>query len=255
MQLDNPLSCGIGIGNYPLSQGDGRGARELPDSLGQGWLLRGPWEQIPGGLTCPASPPHGPSAPGTSVPPSLLVTGTLVHTSSAPLHSDNDRARGSSPQKKTQGGLGTPRATDVSVTPDRRILPPNRRGWPSRAPPRSSQPAPPPLPRGSRPPSPRTPAHLAEALQDLLHLLVSPEEIGQGFLHRVQVGQGLLLLQDQLLDGLVGDRLLPLFILWWETQGAQRWSPQLLDLVSGASRGVGCSSSLICGPPRTSAFG
>lgn len=125
MQLDNPLSCGIGIGNYPLSQGDGRGARELPDSLGQGWLLRGPWEQTPGGLTCPASPPHGPSAPGTSVPPSLLETGTLVHTSSAPLHSDNDRARGSSPQKKTQGGLGTPRATDVGVTPDRRILPPH----------------------------------------------------------------------------------------------------------------------------------
>ena len=116
MQLDDPLSCGIGIGNYPLSQGDGRGARELPARLGWGWLLRGPWEQTPGGLTCPASPPRGPSAPGTSVPPSLLETGTLVHTSSAPLHSDNDRARGSSPQKKTQGGLGTPRAKDVGVT-------------------------------------------------------------------------------------------------------------------------------------------
>ena len=128
---------------------------------------------------------------------------------------------GQAHRRKSKEGWGPRGLTDVGVTPDHRVLPPIRRGWPSRAP--HGAPNLPQLPyhAGLALPVPRTPAHLAEALQDLLHLLISPEEISQRFLHGVQVGQGLLLLQDQLLDGLVGDRLLPLFILWWETQGTK----------------------------------
>lgn len=45
--------------------------------------------------------------------------------------------------------------------------------------------------------------HLSKTFQDLLHLLISPEEVSQRLFHRVQVSQGLLLLQDQLLHSLV----------------------------------------------------
>lgn len=78
----------------------------------------------------------------------------------------------------------------------------------------------PPLTVVSSPPSPclALQTHLAEAFQDLLHLLVSPEEVSQRLFHRVQVSQGLLLLEDQLLHSLVGDRFLSLFILWQERQ-------------------------------------
>lgn len=56
-------------------------------------------------------------------------------------------------------------------------------------------------------------SHLAEAFQNVFHLLVTSEEVGQGLLHGVEVGQGLVLLHDQLLDGVVGERLLFLVIL------------------------------------------
>lgn len=58
-------------------------------------------------------------------------------------------------------------------------------------------------------------SHLAETLQYIFHLLVASEEVGQRLLHRVEVGQGLVLLHDELLDGVVGERLLFLVILWW----------------------------------------
>lgn len=57
-----------------------------------------------------------------------------------------------------------------------------------------------------------TTGHLAEALQNILHLLITAEKVGQGLFHRVEVGQGLVLLHDQLLDGVVGERLLFLVI-------------------------------------------
>lgn len=56
--------------------------------------------------------------------------------------------------------------------------------------------------------------HLAEAVQDVLHLFVAPEEVGERLLHRVEISQGLVLLHDQLLDGVVGERLLLLVVLW-----------------------------------------
>lgn len=56
-------------------------------------------------------------------------------------------------------------------------------------------------------------SHLAEALQHIFHLLVTSEEVSQRFFHRVEVGQGLVLLHDQLLDGVVRERLLLLVIL------------------------------------------
>lgn len=56
--------------------------------------------------------------------------------------------------------------------------------------------------------------HLPKSLQDFFHLLVSPEKIRQGFLHWVQIGQSLLLLHYELLNSVVGDRFLSLFILW-----------------------------------------
>lgn len=56
-------------------------------------------------------------------------------------------------------------------------------------------------------------SHLAETLQHIFHLLVTPEEISQRLFHGVEVGQGLVLLHDQLLDGVVGERLLFLVIL------------------------------------------
>lgn len=56
-------------------------------------------------------------------------------------------------------------------------------------------------------------SHLAEALQYIFHLLVTAEEVGERLFHGVEVGQGLILLHDQLLDGVVGERLLFLVIL------------------------------------------
>lgn len=56
--------------------------------------------------------------------------------------------------------------------------------------------------------------HLPKPLQDFFHFLVSPEKIRQGFLHWVQISQSLLLLHNQLLNSVVGDRFLSLFILW-----------------------------------------
>ena len=57
--------------------------------------------------------------------------------------------------------------------------------------------------------------HLAEALQHIFHLLITSEEVGQRLFHGVEVSQGLVLLHNQLLDGVVGERLLFLVILWW----------------------------------------
>lgn len=55
-------------------------------------------------------------------------------------------------------------------------------------------------------------SHLTEALKYIFHLLITSEEVGQRLFHRVEVGQGLVLLHDQLLDGVVGERLLFLVI-------------------------------------------
>ena len=61
----------------------------------------------------------------------------------------------------------------------------------------------------------RTSPDLLEALQDSLHVLVPPEEVGEGALHRVEVGNGLIALCCQLPDGLAaGQRLLLLLILY-----------------------------------------
>jgi len=55
---------------------------------------------------------------------------------------------------------------------------------------------------------------LLEALQDALHVLVPPEEVGEGALHRVEVGDGRVPLGGQLTDGLTaGQRLLLLLVL------------------------------------------
>lgn len=55
--------------------------------------------------------------------------------------------------------------------------------------------------------------HLAEALQHILHLLITPEEVRKRLFNRVEVSQGLVLLHDQLLDGVVRERLLFLVVL------------------------------------------
>lgn len=59
-----------------------------------------------------------------------------------------------------------------------------------------------------------TMTHLPKPLQHFLHFFISPEKICQRFLHRVQIRQRLLLLHDQLLNSVMGDRLLSLLILW-----------------------------------------
>ncbi len=56
-------------------------------------------------------------------------------------------------------------------------------------------------------------SHLAEAFQHVLHLLIASEEVSQGLFNGIEVGQGLVLLHDQLLDGVVGERLLFLVVL------------------------------------------
>lgn len=55
--------------------------------------------------------------------------------------------------------------------------------------------------------------HLSKPLQYFFHFFVSPEKICQWFLHRVQICQSLLLLHYQLLNSMMGDRFLSLFIL------------------------------------------
>lgn len=57
--------------------------------------------------------------------------------------------------------------------------------------------------------------YFAKALQHIFHLLITTEEIGKRLLHRVKVGQCLVLLHDELLDGVMGKRFLFLVILWW----------------------------------------
>lgn len=57
------------------------------------------------------------------------------------------------------------------------------------------------------------PAHLLEALQRALHVLVTPEDVGERALHRVQVGQGGLLLGRHRLQSLLGTQLVALLIL------------------------------------------
>lgn len=59
-------------------------------------------------------------------------------------------------------------------------------------------------------------AHLLEALQRALHVLITPEDVGEGALHRVQVGQGGLLLSRHRLQSLLGTQLVALFILCQE---------------------------------------
>lgn len=55
--------------------------------------------------------------------------------------------------------------------------------------------------------------HLLEALQRALHVLITPEDIGEGALHRVQVGQSSLLLRCHRLQSLLGTQLVALLIL------------------------------------------
>lgn len=55
--------------------------------------------------------------------------------------------------------------------------------------------------------------YLTEALQPVFHLLIPAEEISKRLLHGVEVGQGLVLLDDQLLDGVVGQRFFFLVVL------------------------------------------
>lgn len=136
---------------------------------------RGLWEQTRGRITCPASPPHAPSGLGTSAPLSSLGTDTLVHTSSAPLHSDMTEDRGCA-HRRNAPDAGNLKNSPMQVEP-----------WPARSSSLESLPTCPILshPTGPALCSAPTQSHLAEALEDLLHLLVSPEEISQGFLHRV----------------------------------------------------------------------
>lgn len=54
---------------------------------------------------------------------------------------------------------------------------------------------------------------LLEALQCALHVLVTSEDVGEGALHRVQVGQGGLLLRCHSLQSLLGAQLVALLIL------------------------------------------
>lgn len=64
---------------------------------------------------------------------------------------------------------------------------------------------------------------LLEALQDALHVLVSPEEVGERALHRVEVGQGLVPLHGQLSDVLLtAQALLLLLVLWTPQKGSKR---------------------------------
>lgn len=74
--------------------------------------------------------------------------------------------------------------------------------------------------------------HLPKTLQDFFHLLISPEKICQGFLHWVQIGQSLLLLHYELLNSVVGDRFLSLFILW-KKRGVEK--REVFSRVTGVS--------------------
>lgn len=82
---------------------------------------RGLWEQTRGRITCPASPPHAPSGLGTSAPLSSLGTDTLVHTSSAPLHSDTTEDRGCA-HRRNAPDAGNRKNSPMQVEP-----------WPARS--------------------------------------------------------------------------------------------------------------------------
>ena len=66
--------------------------------------------------------------------------------------------------------------------------------------------------------------YLLEPFQDALQVLVSPEQVGQGPFHRVEVGQGLLLLHGQLLEALLRAHACPLFI-FCESRSENTHSP------------------------------
>lgn len=64
--------------------------------------------------------------------------------------------------------------------------------------------------------------YLFEALEDSLHILVPPEEVREGALYRVEVSQGLLLLQSQLLDDALGAHCGLLLVLCEEATQSQK---------------------------------
>lgn len=83
--------------------------------------------------------------------------------------------------------------------------------------------------------------HLPKSFQHFFHLLVSPEKICQGFLHWVQIGQSLLLLHYELLNSVVGDRFLSLFILWKKRGGREK---RFFRRVTGVNPFISLSSTV-----------
>lgn len=158
-------------------------------------------------LTCLVSPLHESSGLGNAVPPCGPWTDTPARISWEPLHSERSekyfnylpKGLSSQIQNDFQGRWCWKHSLDVK----------NVCG-----------------------------SHLAEALQNIFHLLITSEEVGQGLFHRVEVSQGLVLLHDQLLDGVVGERLLFLVILWW-THTYIYTVDQILSLCTEESAVVG----------------